>query len=110
MLSVGRFFFGIAMKEIFSRLYLLFQILRLKARMDEEVSRMVQQMQLCVLGKDLAEDDNFLDICRGFQVENHHPCYKIWLVGSSADQRGWGGIGWEGRGGHHNICPSGFLG
>ena len=80
------------MKEIFSRLYLLFQILRLKARMDEEVSRVAQQMQLCVLGKDLAEDANFLDICRGFQVENHHLCYKICLVGSSADQRGWGGI------------------
>lgn len=57
--------------EILLKLYLLFQILRLKARMAEEVSRMVHKapMQLCVLGKTLAEDANFIDICRGFQVE-----------------------------------------
>ena len=41
--------------------------------MAEEVSsRMVHQapMQLCVLGKSLASDANFLEICRGFQVKN----------------------------------------
>ena len=49
---------------------LLFQILQLKVRMAEEASRMVEQetIQLCVLGKALAEDTNFLDICRGFGV------------------------------------------
>ena len=64
--SVGRILLEILLKS-----YLLFQILQLKARMAEEVRRMVHPapMQLCVLGKTLAEDTNFLDICRGFQVE-----------------------------------------
>ena len=48
----------------------LFQILQLKARMAEDAGRMLEQetMQLCVLGKTLAEDADFLDICRGFKV------------------------------------------
>ena len=51
-------------------MFLLFQILQIKARMAEEARRMVEQetIQLCVLGKALAEDADFLDICRGFKV------------------------------------------
>ena len=38
--------------------------------MAEEAGRMLEQetMQLCVLGKTLAEDADFLDTCRGFKV------------------------------------------
>ena len=62
---------GRILLEILLKLYLLFQILQLKARVAEEVSRMVHQapMQLCLLGNTLAKDAHFLDICRGFQVE-----------------------------------------
>ena len=59
----------LAIREILSRLYLLFQILQLKARMAEkEVTR--RKEQICVLGNTLAEDVDFLDICRGFEVKN----------------------------------------
>ena len=118
--------------EILSRLFLLFQILQLKARMAEEASRMLEQetMQLCVLGKTLAEDADFLDTCRGFKVflpifylepiwggqfwkmSNAFAgvCNYSWLAGASADQRGWDGIDWERRGrGLHYLCPSAFL-